>query len=183
MKSLIRLVLFEIVFFMLGILGALAMLAVNDTNLTWHSLGTPPDKAIRIVEGNSSAVRVQTSIGDTYYCQFRPLGKCWVHSNQPVYSHTTPLLLGKKYGDPPPMPAGIIDAKKFYTQENDYAFVLSVFAITQQGEVYVWQSGFGTPYDGLIFYCLIPIAVISGFVLWLVLEQSQIWSPRWKASF
>lgn len=169
MQSLFRLVVFEIAFFVLGVFVTIALLGANDTNLSWRSLGTPPSKATRILDGNWSAVRVQTSNGNTYVRQFSKSGSGWVQSDQAIYYRTTPYDF-KKYGNPPPMPSGVIDTKKFYSQASEYAFILSEFLVTQQGEVYVWQAGFGSPYDGLALYFIIPLTAIIGFIIWFGFE-------------
>jgi len=70
LKHLIRLGWIEIFFLVLGILGGYVYTVLADTSLIWRSLGTPPGKAIRIVDGDYLAVRVQTG---TWRYIFLPL--------------------------------------------------------------------------------------------------------------
>jgi hypothetical protein len=168
LKQLIRLGAIEFVFLVLGILGAGVRTVIGDTSLIWRHLGAPPGKAIRIVDGDYLAVRVQTVSGDIYFCRFNSPNQCWIHNDHPSYSpytYDSPRML-RSYREPPSLP-GVVDTRKFYTELSEYDQVLSVYAITENGEVYVWQDGLGDPFDFLVYlYEGIPVALLCGFVFW-----------------
>ena len=157
---------------MLGILSAGVRTVLEDTSLIWRSLGTPPGKAIRIVDGDYLAVRVQTVPGDTYFCQFNSRNQCWIRNDQPSYSPYTddsPMML-RSYREPPPLPR-VVDIRKFYSWLSEYKQVLSVYAITENGEVHVWQDGLGRSFDFLVYsFDGILVALLCGLVLWGFVE-------------
>ena len=121
MKQLIRLGLIEVAFLVLGILSGSVRTFLGDTSLIWRSLGTPPGKAIRIVDGDYLAVRVQTIQGKTYFCRFYSPKQCWIHNDQPSYSpyitRDSPPTL-RNYGEPPPLPE-VVYTRKLYNQLSE----------------------------------------------------------------
>jgi hypothetical protein len=176
-KQLIRLGLIEVVFLGLGILSARALTVLTDTTLIWRSLGTPPGKAIRVVDGDYLAVRVQTLQGRTYFCRFKSPNECWIHNEQSSYSPYTydrPWTL-QNYREPPPL-RGVVYTRKLYNWLSEYTQVLTVYAITEKGEVYVWQDGLGTAgYDYFFYsYVGIPVVLVCGLVFWRYVEWRVI---------
>lgn len=180
LKQLIRLGAIEVVFLMLGILSAGVRTVIGDRSLIWRNLGTPPGKAIRVVDGDYLSVRVQTVTGETYFCRFNSPHECWIHNDHPAYDHSTydsPPVSGN-YGEPPPL-HGVIDTRKFYNWLSEYNVALSVYAITENGKVYVWQEGLGGPFDFLVYlYEAIPVALLGGLVFWRFIEWRATVFPR-----
>ena len=168
LKQLIRLGAIEVVFLVLGILSAGVRTVIGDTSLIWRNLGAPPGKAIRIVDGDYLAVRVQTGPGDTYFCRFNSPNQCWIHNDHPSYSRSTydsPRMF-RRYRELPSLPE-VVYTKKFYTELSEYTEVLSVYAITKNGEVYVWWDGLAGPFDLLGYsYEGILVALLCGLVFW-----------------
>lgn len=75
------------------------------------------------------------------------------------------------YSEPPPL-SDVVDTRRFYTQLSEYTVVLSVYAVTNKGEVYVWQDGLGNPFEPLVYiYEAIPVALLGGLVFWWFLAQ------------
>jgi hypothetical protein len=179
MKAFRRLVAIEVLFLVLGILGGRVALIFMDTTLIWRDLGTPPDKAVRIVDGDYRSVRVQTSSGDIYYCHFNSPRQCWIHNDHPSYfpyTYDKPFVL-RSYSEPPVL-SGVVDTKSFYSNLSEYSQVLSIYAITAKGKVYVWQDGFGSPYDAFILIYALPIAVLCGLVFWGLFELRWLLFPK-----
>lgn len=180
MKQLIRLGLIEVVFLVLGILGAGVYTLLEDTSLIWRSLGTPPGKAIRIVDGDYLAVRVQTVTGEIYFCRFNSRNECWIHNDQPSYSpytYDSPMTL-RIYREPPPL-SGVVYTRMFYTVLSEYTQVLSIYAITNNGKVYVWRDGLAGPFGFLIYlYVGIPVALLCGLAFWGFLEWRAMVLPK-----
>jgi hypothetical protein len=179
MKALMRLGAIEILFLLLAILGGRVGLLFMDTTLIWRYLGTPPNKTIRIVDGDYWSVRVQTASGDIYYCHFKSPRQCWTQNDHPSYfPYTYVKPFGYRSYDEPPLLSEVVETKKFYSNLSEYSEVLSIYAITEKGKVYVWQDGFGSPYDGIILIYGIPIAVLCGFVLWSLFELRRLLFPK-----
>jgi hypothetical protein len=174
MKAFLRLVAIEILLVLLGILGCSIALVFMDTTLIWRDLGSPPDKPVRIVDADEESVRVQTALGVSYYCHFKSPRECWIQNDLPLkYAyHTFDKPWSFRVYDEPPRLSGVVETKKFYSVISEYSEVLSIYAITDKGKVYVWQDGYGSPYDGIIFILVIPIAAVCGFVFWGLFELS-----------
>ena len=180
LKSLMRLGLIEIIFLLLGILSIYVRLVFGDTTVIWRDLGAPPARAVRIVDGDYQSVRVQTESGISYFCRFNSPGQCWINNDKPsyfLYTYNSPYV-SRTYKQPPAL-SGVVDTKKIYSFLSEYSQVLSIYAVTDKGKVYVWQDGFGTPFDviGYVFED-IPVALLCGIVFWGLFELG--WMGRNK---
>jgi hypothetical protein len=171
MKAIVRLGLIEFVFLLLGMFAISIVLVFMDTTVFWRDLGAPPGNALRIVEADNESVLVQTDTSGRYYCRFRYGSECWVQKGQPKFRYTDDKdTLFRNYRTPPAL-SGVVVTQKLYTQISEYSKVLSVYAITQDGSVHVWQDGYGSPYDLFpAVIIVVPVAVVLGLFTWGVLE-------------
>jgi hypothetical protein len=178
-----RLGVFGILFLALGIIATIAFLFFSHTQLTWRNLGTPPEKVVKILDGDNNSVRVQTESGVTYYCQFKETKECWVKSTKPPeygsvqpYEKTTPF---RTYREPPAL-SGVVETLKLFSQFGEYDQVFTIYARTEKGKIYVWQEESGNPFEGIIFYCTMPISALFGLVFWVWFEARLRPSPKKK---
>lgn len=173
-----RLLVFGFLFLTVACIGTTAYLYFSFNQLMWRNLGTPPEKAVRIIDGDYKAVHAQAASGNIYFCQFKDKQECWVKSDNPLeYGYRTQpydqAQMLTTYKEPPVLP-GVVEIKKYFSTVDEYVRGLSVFAVTDKGNVYVWQEGFISPFDGMIFFETMPLAAMTGFVFW-VLFEGGIW--------
>jgi len=184
---LLELVIIEVVFLALGILSAKVRTVLGETTLIWRSLGSPPGKAVRVVDGDYTAVRVQTEQGQTYFCRWYSPEECWIHKDQASYSPNSTVVTSDSSVEfsfyrfrKPPLLQGVVDTKKFFDMPSEYEWVLSIYAVKGDGKVYVWQDSHDSFGLGpLIYGCQgILVAPLCGFVLWWFIQRREAGSPR-----
>jgi len=78
------------------------------------------------------------------------------------------------YREPPPLP-GVVVTTKLYNQLSEYKQVLSIYAITKNGKVYVWQDGRVDGFESLIYsFQGILVGLLCGLVFWGFVEWRAI---------
>ena len=176
-KHWIGLIIIEVIFLVLGILSGKVRTVLGNTTLIWRSLGTPPGKAIRVVDADYLAVRVQTVQGQIYFCRLYSQKECWIPKDQSSYIpySTIPIsdasLEFSIFRKPPPLPGGAVDKLNITNWPSEYKQVLTIYVITEEGKVYVWQDGRLDAFDPLIYnFQGILVALLCGFVLWWFVE-------------
>ncbi len=167
MKTILRLSMIEFVFLLLCVPAISVVLVFMDTTFFWRDLGAPPGKVLWIVDADNESVLVQTNASEQYYCRFRYGSECWVQKVLPKFRYTEDKDTWlKRYREPPAL-SGVVATKKLYTQISEYSRVLSVYAITQDGGVHVWQDGYGSPFDLIpAVIMVVPAAVVLGLITW-----------------
>ncbi len=173
-----RLLVFGFLFLTVACIGTSAYIYLSIDQLIWRNLGAPPEKAVRIIDGDYKAVHVQAASGNIYFCQFKNKQECWIKSDKPLeYGYRTKpydqTQVWANYREPPAL-SGVLEIKKYFSTVDEYVSGFSVFALTDKGNVYVWQEGLYSPFDGMIFFVTMPLAAMTGFVFW-VLCEGGIW--------
>ncbi len=107
----------------------------EESSVTWRSLGTPPEKAIKILDADVDIIYVQTTEGKIYSCRTWPTTECWVESGPP--QHLWKCSSGYN-ATPVPAPSG-----KTVDRVNTWVCgELSTFAsyvLNEDGKVWLWR--------------------------------------------
>lgn len=134
------------VLILLPLAGALVALALAIASLEglfvmWKSLGKPPEKAVKII-AIASGLYVETESGRVYSYEgsYSCGDKCWVASKYPE-PDPTPYFTLDACGSLPSF-VHAIDTKALCEPWGPGSY-LSVYAIRNDGNVFVWQHRVG----------------------------------------
>jgi len=127
----------------------------------WQSLGSPPEKVVKIVAADVYSVYVQTAGGKTYSCEtWTYTSKCWVESEPPKRIERS----GPCYTITPAIPAPpgkVIDRMETFICGEVSAEAR--YALTEEGKVWKWKYEWGGLSLGLGYGTL--TGVLVGFLI------------------
>lgn len=124
-----------------GVLGLLlAYLDNAGAFIAWQPLGKPPGGAIRFVAAATDDVVVETSDQMLYLCSTYPEKQCWIPFERSQLG-LIPDIDGSpwSHGTPPPL-SGVIATKEVYLPAGELV-VYTIYAIRDDGSVFVWKQG------------------------------------------
>lgn len=144
----------------------------------WQSLGTPPQKASKILKADTLHVYIATAQNEVYDCQVSSKNDCWVAS--PIANDNLQTL-NSYCASSPSYQTATSPGKVIDSLETKSCFIEGAtqrnYAILEDGSVWTWTHGGGTGNIGVGFICT-GLGSLVGFVVGIVLAvavSKAIW--------
>jgi hypothetical protein len=119
-----------------GMVGFIfGQLKLNGFFLHWQSLGSPPEKAVKIIHANERFVQVASISGMIYDC-FISDGPHWEINTQPYTNQYETPVNGFKV----PRPLKDVVDQKVVLDYYGPGMIYTVYSVRSDGRVYRWQE-------------------------------------------
>ena len=142
-----------------GLSNSSSSFLYSSASVRWESLGSPPEKAIKILDADIDYVTVESVSGKIFNCDISPKRQCWVAANQ-FSSH------GRNNGPcftetPIPDPQGkIVDRAEAWMCEAELVQKVR-YSLSEDGTIWMWRYAPGSIFPGLD--SIIPSSTIGFF--------------------
>jgi hypothetical protein len=156
--------------FFIGCVGGLGIAGLMDKGLfeTWHSLGSPPNKGVDILDTNGDSVYVKASDGKVYICQQFPQDKCWEETDWPID-------IGPKYLCGPTdlwsvnPPSNVVDSIEISYCPFIESGVQVKYVVLTNGSIWTWRHSTSGMLSFGIYVYNIGLGAVGGLLLGMLI--------------
>ncbi len=150
--------------------GLIASYSSSSAAVRWESLGSPPEKSVKIVFAHLDSVYVQSATGKTYSCQIAPNRSCWIETQTDTSAFSS-WTCHNETPVPPPSDKVIsqADACNYAGPARRVVYVLSA-----DGQIWMWRHAPETLIAGT--EGVIPGAVVGlliGIILVIIIGLTR----------